>query len=249
MIVLKTSRELNLIREACQLSAGALKVAGEAVKPGVTTEYIDSIARKYIENAGGKPAFPKYGGFPTTSCISINDEVIHGIPSSSRVIKEGDIVSIDLGAELHGYVGDNAATFAAGRVSPEAQRLIDVTRESLYKGIEAAVAGGRIGDIGWAVQSYCEERGFSVVRDYVGHGVGADLHEDPSVPNFGSPGKGMRLLPGMTIAIEPMINQGDYHVKNMPDGWTVKTSDGKLSAHFEHSIAITANGPIILTTV
>ncbi|NLB36675.1 MAG: type I methionyl aminopeptidase [Clostridiales bacterium] len=249
MIVLKTKRELTLMRDACRVSAGALKVAGEAVKPGVTTLEIDRIAYEFIIAHGAEPAFLNYGGFPATACISINDEVIHGIPSKERVIKEGDLVSIDLGAKLHGYVGDNAATFAAGRISPEAQRLSDTTRKSLYEGIRAAVPGGRIGDIGAAIERYCTERGFSVVRDYTGHGVGAELHEDPSVPNFGTPGRGVRLLPGMTIAIEPMINQGVEEVKRLSDGWTVKTRDGKLSAHFEHTVAITADGPKILTAL
>ena len=247
MIVLKTNRELSLMREACRISAGALRVAGEAVQPGVTTEEIDRIAYEYIIKQGAKPNFLNYNGFPATACISINDEVIHGIPSKKRVIKEGDIVSIDLGAVLDGYNGDNAATFAAGRISPEAERLINTTRESLYKGIEAAVAGGRIGDISSAVQKYCEERGFSVVRDFVGHGIGAKLHEDPSVPNYGTPGRGVRLLPGMTLAIEPMINMGGYEVRQLSDGWTIKTKDGGLSAHFEHTVAITADGPKILT--
>ncbi len=248
MIVLKTNRELSLMREACRISAGALRVAGEAVQPGVTTEEIDRIAYEYIIKQGAKPNFLNYNGYPATACISINDEVIHGIPSKKRVIKEGDIVSIDLGAVLDGYNGDNAATFAAGRISPEAERLINTTRESLYKGIEAAVAGGRIGDISSAVQTYCEERGFSVVRDFVGHGIGTKLHEDPSVPNYGTPGRGVRLLPGMTLAIEPMINAGGYEVRQLSDGWTIKTKDGKLSAHFEHTVAITADGPKILTT-
>lgn len=247
MIVLKTNRELSLMREACRISAGALRVAGEAVQPGVTTEEIDRIAYEYIIKQGAKPNFLNYNGFPATACISINDEVIHGIPSKKRVIKEGDIVSIDLGAVLDGYNGDNAATFAAGKISPEAERLINTTRESLYKGIEAAVAGGRIGDISSAVQKYCEERGFSVVRDFVGHGIGAKLHEDPSVPNYGTPGRGVRLLPGMTLAIEPMINMGGYEVRQLSDGWTIKTKDGGLSAHFEHTVAITADGPKILT--
>ncbi len=247
MIVLKTNRELSLMREACRISAGALRVAGEAVQPGVTTEEIDRIAYEYIIKQGAKPNFLNYNGFPATACISINDEVIHGIPSKKRVIKEGDIVSIDLGAVLDGYNGDNAATFAAGKISPEAERLINTTRESLYKGIEAAVAGGRIGDISSAVQTYCEERGFSVVRDFVGHGIGAKLHEDPSVPNYGTPGRGVRLLPGMTLAIEPMINMGGYEVRQLSDGWTIKTRDGGLSAHFEHTVAITADGPKILT--
>lgn len=247
MIVLKTNRELSLMREACRISAGALRVAGEAVEPGVSTEEIDRLAYQYIISQGAKPNFLNYAGFPATACISINDEVIHGIPNKKRVLRQGDIVSIDLGAAINGYNGDNAATFAVGSVSPQAERLINTTRESLYEGIRAAVAGGRIGDISSAVQRYCEERGFSVVRDYVGHGVGAKLHEDPSVPNFGTPGRGVRLLPGMTIAIEPMINMGGWEVKRLSDGWTVKTKDGSLSAHFEHTVAITNDGPRILT--
>ncbi len=247
MIVLKTNRELALMREACRISAGALRVAGEAVQPGVTTEEIDRIAYEYIIKQGAKPNFLNYNGFPATACISINDEVIHGIPSKKRVIREGDIVSIDLGATINGYHGDNAATFAAGKISPEAERLINTTRESLFEGIKAAVAGGRIGDISAAVQRYCEERGFSVVRDFVGHGIGTKLHEDPSVPNYGTPGRGVRLLPGMTLAIEPMINAGGYEVRQLSDGWTIKTKDAGLSAHFEHTVAITNDGPKILT--
>ena len=247
MIVLKTSHELSLMREACRISAGALKVAGEAVEPGVTTAQIDKIAHEYILKAGATPTFLNYNGFPATACISINDEIIHGIPSHRRVIKSGDIVSIDHGASINGYTGDNASTVAFGDISPEAKRLCDVTRESLYEGIKKAVAGGRLGDIGFAIASYCEERGFSVVREYTGHGVGANLHEDPSVPNFGTPGRGVRLLPGMTIAIEPMINQGSAAIRTQPDGWTVRTKDGKLSAHFEHTVAITADGPKIMT--
>lgn len=247
MIVLRTAREIEMMRKACQISAEALQVAGESVKPGVTTYEIDQIAYRYIKKQGAEPNFLNYNGFPATACISINDEVIHGIPSKKRVLKEGDIVSIDLGAKVNGYNGDNAATFAVGNISEEAKRLCDTTRESLYKAIEQAVAGNRIGDIGYAVQSYCEERGFSVVREYTGHGVGTHLHEDPSVPNYGTPGRGQRLLPGMIIAIEPMINQGSKAVKCLPDGWTVKTLDGKLSAHFEHTVAITKGEPIILT--
>ena len=247
MIMLKTNRELALIREACIISAGALKLAGEAVQPGVTTAEIDKIAHDYIVKCGAEPNFLNYNGYPATACISINDEVIHGIPSKNRVIKEGDIVSIDLGARLNGYNGDNAATFAAGAISSEAKRLCDTTRESLYVGIQKAVAGGRVGDIGAAIAKYCEDRGFSVVREFIGHGIGKSLHEEPSVPNYGTPGRGVRLLPGMTIAIEPMINMGSAGVKTLPDGWTVKTRDGKLSAHFEHTVAITPNGPKILT--
>ena len=249
MIVLKTTRELSLMKEACVISAGALKAAGAAVEPGVSTEEINRIAHNFITKNGAIPTFKGYNGYPAATCISINDEVIHGIPSKKRIIKAGDIVSIDVGATLNGYVGDNAATFAAGDISPEAQRLCDTTRESLYEGIKAAVAGGRIGDIGSTIQRYCEERGFSVVREFTGHGVGKQMHEDPSVPNFGTPGRGVRLLPGMTIAIEPMINMGGAGIRQLPDGWTIKTKDGSLSAHFEHTVAITADGPVILTMI
>lgn len=247
MIVLKTSRELALMKEACRISAEALKLAGRAVEPGVTTAEIDKIAFDYIKSQGAEPNFLHLYGYPATACISINDEVIHGIPSKNRVINEGDLVSIDLGAKIAGYNGDNAATFAAGNLSPEAKRLSDTTREALYEGIRVAVAGGRVGDIGHAVQHYCESRGYGVVRQFTGHGIGALLHESPEVPNFGTPGRGVRLLPGMTIAIEPMINQGMANVKTLSDGWTVKTVDGKLSAHFEHTVAITKDGPVILT--
>lgn len=249
MVVLKTRREIELMREAGRISAMALKVAGEAVRPGVSTYEIDTIARKYIESQGAKPNFLGLYGFPATACISINNEVIHGIPSKDRILKEGDIVSIDLGAVKDGYNGDNAATFAVGKISDEAQRLIDTTRESLYVGLKMAVAGNRLGDIGHAVQVYCEERGFGVVRDFVGHGVGRELHEDPSVPNYGTPGKGVRLLPGMTIAVEPMINEGTWEVDQLNDGWTVVTRDGKLSAHFEHTVAITKNGECMILTL
>ena len=247
MIVLKTSRELALMREACRISAGALQVAGEAVRPGISTWEIDQIAYNYIKSQGAEPNFLNLYGFPATACISINDEVIHGIPSKKRILKSGDIVSIDLGAKIGGYNGDNAATFACGEISEEAKRLMDVTRESLYEAIKVAVPGGKIGDIASAVQSYCESRGYSVVREYTGHGIGKELHEDPSVPNYGTAGRGVRLLPGMTIAIEPMINQGTARIKVLPDGWTVKTQDSKLSAHFEHTVAITKDGPVILT--
>ena len=249
MIVLKTTKELDLMKEACAIAAGALKAAGAAVAPGVSTAEVNRVAHDYIVRHGAIPTFLGYNGYPAASCISINDEVIHGIPSKKRIIRAGDIVSVDVGATFNGYVGDNAATFAAGEIFPEAQRLCDTTRESLYEGIKAAVAGGRIGDIGSTIQRYCEERGFSVVREYTGHGVGKAMHEDPSVPNFGTPGRGVRLLPGMTIAIEPMINMGGAGIRQLPDGWTVKTKDGKLSAHFEHTVAITANGPVILTQV
>ena len=247
MIVLKTSRELAIMREAGRISAMALKVAGEAVEPGVSTWEIDRVARKYIESQGAVPSFLGYGGFPASACISVNNVVIHGIPSKRQIIKAGDIVSIDIGAIYEGFNGDNAYTFACGDISAEAQRLLDATRESLYEGIKQATAGNRLGDIGSAVQRYVEARGYSVVRDFVGHGVGAKLHEDPSVPNYGTPGRGVRLLPGMTIAIEPMVNQGRHEVQVQKDGWTTVTRDGKLSAHFEHTVAITPDGPVILT--
>ena len=247
MIVLKTSRELAAMRDAGRISARALKLAGEAVEPGVSTWEIDRVVRRYIEEQGATPSFLGYGGFPASACISVNNVVIHGIPDKKTIIRQGDIVSVDVGATFEGFVGDNAWTFPCGDISPEAQSLLDATREGLFEGIKAAQAGNRIGDIGSAVQRYVEARGYSVVRDFVGHGVGAKLHEDPSVPNYGTPGRGVRLLPGMTIAIEPMINQGVYDVKVLSDGWTTVTADGKLSAHFEHSIAITENGPVILT--
>lgn len=247
MIVLKTGRELKVMREACRISAEALKLAGSAVEPGVTTAELDKIAEQYILSQGAVPNFKNYNGYPATACISINNEVIHGIPSKKRVIKAGDIVSIDLGAKFEGYHGDNAATFACGDVSEEAKRLMDTTRESLYEGIAAAVSGGRLGDIGVAVQQYVEKRGYSVVRQFVGHGIGTQLHEAPEVPNFGTHGRGIRLMPGMTLAIEPMVNMGGFDVKVMPDGWTVLTKDGSLSAHFEHTIVITPDGPQILT--
>ena len=247
MIVLKTGRELAVMKEACRISAGALKLIGGAVEPGVSTAELDRIAEKYIREQGAVPNFKGYQGYPATACISINNEVIHGIPSNKRIIKNGDIVSVDLGACFEGYHGDNAATFAAGDVSPEAKRLMDTTRESLYEGIKAACAGGRIGDISWAVQRYVEARGYSVVRQFVGHGVGTSLHEAPEVPNFGTAGRGVRLMPGMTLAIEPMVNMGKEKVKVLPDGWTVLTCDGSLSAHFEHTIAITKDGPVIMT--
>ncbi|MBE6835751.1 MAG: type I methionyl aminopeptidase [Ruminococcaceae bacterium] len=249
MIVLKSAREIDIMRKACQISAEALRIAGEAVKEGVSTYEIDQIAYNYIKKQGAEPNFLHYNGYPATACISINDEIIHGIPSKNRILHRGDIVSIDLGAKIDGYNGDNAATFAVGEISDEAKRLCETTEESLYKGIEKALAGGRLGDIGYAVQSYCEDRGFSVVREYTGHGVGTHLHEDPSVPNYGTPGRGVRLLPGMTIAIEPMITLGKAAINVMPDGWTVKTRDGSLAAHYEHTIAITSSGPVILTKI
>ncbi len=249
MIVLKTSRELGIMKEACSIAAGALQTVGNAVTEGITTAELDALAEKYIRSRGGEPNFKNYNGFPSTACISINNEVIHGIPSKTRKICAGDIVSVDLGAKFQGYHGDNAATFACGDVSMQAKRLISVTKDALYEGIKAARAGSRIGDISSAVQRTVEAAGFSVVRQYVGHGIGSKLHEAPEVPNFGTEGRGIRLLPGMTLAIEPMVNIGSYDVKVLPDGWTVKTKDGSLSAHFEHTIVITSDGPKIMTIV
>ena len=247
MVTIKTARELSKMKDACRISAEALRVAGEAVNPGVTTYEIDTIVRNYIEKQGATPSFLGYGGFPASACISVNNVVIHGIPSKKCVLREGDIVSVDVGAYYEGFHGDNAYTFPCGEVSAKAQALLDATREGLNMGIAQALVGNRIGDIGSAVQKYVEARSYSVVRDFVGHGVGAKLHEDPSVPNYGTPGRGVRLLPGMTIAIEPMINEGTFEVRVLDDKWTTVTKDGKLSAHFEHTVAITPDGPKIMT--
>lgn len=247
MVVIKSSRELQKMKDACRISANALVVAGKAVEPGVSTLEIDTIVRKYIEKEGATPSFLGYGGFPASACISVNNVVIHGIPSKKQILKEGDIVSVDVGAFYDGFHGDNAYTFKCGKVSPEAEALLKATEESLYEGIKQAKAGNRVGDIGSAVQKYVESRSYSVVRDFVGHGVGAKLHEEPSVPNYGTPGRGVRLIPGMTIAIEPMVNAGDYKVKVLSDEWTTVTSDGSLAAHFEHTVAITSDGPQIMT--
>jgi methionyl aminopeptidase len=235
------------MKDACRISAEALRVAGQAVKPGVTTYEIDTLVRKFIEKQGATPSFLGYGGFPASACISVNNVVIHGIPSKTHVLKEGDIVSVDVGAYYGGFHGDNAYTFPCGKISAQAQALLDATRESLGKGIEQALVNNRIGDIGSAVQQYVEARSYSVVRDFVGHGVGAKLHEDPSVPNYGTPHRGVRLIPGMTIAIEPMVNEGTSKVRVLGDKWTTVTCDGKLSAHFEHTVAITPDGPKIMT--
>ncbi len=249
MVVLKTSRELGIMKEACRISAGALQTVGKAVEPGITTAELDKLAEDYIRSQGAEPNFKNYHGYPATACISINNEVIHGIPSKTRKICQGDIVSVDLGAKFNGYHGDNAATFACGDVSAQAKRLMDTTKNALYEGIKAACVGSRIGDISNAIQRTVEAEGFSVVRQYVGHGIGTQLHEAPEVPNFGTAGRGIRLLPGMTLAIEPMVNVGSYDVKVLPDGWTVKTLDGSLSAHFEHTVVITPDGPKIMTLI
>ncbi len=247
MIVLKTAKELETMKEACRISAGALRVAKEVLEVGVSTAYVDDKVREYILSQGATPTCLNYEGFPKSTCISINEQVIHGIPSKNTIVKQGDIVSVDLCASYGGFVGDNAATFGVGRVSDEAQRLMDVTKQSLMEALKVAYAGNRIGDISNAVQSYVEKNGFSVVRDFVGHGIGRDMHEEPEVPNYGRPGHGARLVPGMTIAVEPMVNAGGYGVRILDDDWTVVTKDRSLSAHFEYTIAITDGEPVILT--
>lgn len=247
MIQIRTPKEIAEMREACRISAAALRVAREAVRPGVSTAHVDDEIKKFILSCGAKPSFLRYQGFPKSACISVNDEIIHGIPSYNRILKEGDIVSVDVGAFKNGYHGDNATTIPVGEVSDEAKKLLAVTEEALKRGVAAAVAGGRVGDIGHAVQSYVEENGFSVVRDYVGHGVGHHLHEEPEVPNYGKQGHGVRLVPGMTIAIEPMVNTGGWQVEKLDNDWTVVTKDGGLSAHFEYTVAVTDAGPVVLT--
>ena len=247
MIIIKSPEDIKKLKKACKISADVLQYAGEQINAGMSTYELDKLIYDYITAAGAKPSFLGYGGFKGSACLSINDEVIHGIPSKKTIIRSGDIVSVDVGAYIDGFHGDNAFTFKVGAVSPVAEKLLRVTNECLHLGIAAAKPGNRIGDIGFAVQKHAEDNGFHVVREYVGHGVGRNLHEEPEVPNFGREGRGVRLVPGMTIAIEPMINEGTAKVKVLPDGWTVKTVDGSLSAHFEHTIAITANGPVILT--
>lgn len=247
MIVLKTSRELSIMRKAGKISQTALRLAGEAVQPGTSTWELDKIVHSYITKMGATPSFLHYNGFPASACISVNDVVIHGIPRKETILKRGDIVSIDVGACYKGFHGDNAWTFPCGEISKEAQALLDATEQALFKGIEQARPGNRLGDIGSTVQGYVEARNYSVVREFVGHGVGAKLHEDPSVPNYGTPGRGVRLQAGMTIAIEPMINLGRKEIEVLKDGWTTVTRDHSLSAHFEHTVAITPDGPVILT--
>ena len=249
MITIKTPEQIKKMMVAGRITGEALSLAGELVRPGITTKQLDEKIRRHIEKCGARPSFLGYGGFPASACISVNNEVIHGIPGG-RVLEEGDIDKVDAGAFIGGFHGDSAATFPVGKISDEAQRLIDVTRESFYKGIEAAgKEGARVGDIGHAIQTYVEENGFSVVKKYVGHGVGQDLHEDPNIPNFGTAGRGARLCRGMTFAVEPMVNVGGYEVLERPDKWTVVTKDGSLSAHYEHTVAITADGVLILTKV
>lgn len=247
MIVRKSPAELEVMREAGRLSARALRIVGEAVAPGVTTEQLDELAETVIREGGGIPAFKGYHGFPKTLCTSVNSQVVHGIPSPLIVLREGEILSVDVGAIVDGYYGDNASTFAVGSIDAQTRALLVATEASLAAGIAQCVVGNRLFDIGHAVQGVAEGAGFSVVREYVGHGIGRAMHEDPNVPNYGAAGKGPRLETGMVFAIEPMVNAGGHQVESLADGWTVVTRDGSMSAHFEHTVAITEQGPIILT--
>ncbi len=247
MIVCRSAAELEKMREAGRLVGEVLTQLSSLVAPGVTTAELDEVAEQRIRKAGAVPAFKGYHGYPATICASINEEVIHGIPSGRRVLNEGDVISIDVGASLDGYYGDSAVTLAVGKVSESAATLLRVTEESLYKAIERARPGGRVSDIGHAVQQHVEAYGFTVVREFVGHGIGQRMHEEPQVPNYGEPGRGPRLSEGMVLAIEPMVNAGKAAVKVLGDGWTAVTRDGSLSAHFEHTVAVTADGPWILT--
>lgn len=249
MVQIKNSEQLAKMRKAGRITGEAILAAREHIKEGVSTKELDTIIQNYIEKCGAKPSFLGYGGFPGSACISINNEVIHGIPSAKRFLEEGDIVKIDVGAYIGGFHGDSANTFGVGKIGAEAEKLIAVTRESFFRGVKAAVPGKRIGDIGSAICGYAEDLGYGVVRKFVGHGVGHELHEDPEVPNFGTAGRGARLYTGMTIAIEPMINVGTRDVKILDDGWTVITADGSLSAHYEHTVAIADGEPILLTYV
>lgn len=247
MITIKSKSEIEKMRTAGKITGDVLKVIEKHINPGVTTEHLDKIAKDYIISKGAKPSFLHYNGFPKSICASVNDAVVHGIPNKHTVLSEGDIISVDVGACYNGYHGDAARTFAVGKISAEAQRLIDVTKESFFEGIKYAVHGAKLGDVSAAIQEYAENHGYSVVRDLVGHGIGKNMHEDPSVPNFGHRGRGLKLAAGMTLAIEPMINQGGYEVSVLDDDWTVVTDDGSLSAHYENTILITKTGCEILT--
>lgn len=249
MIQIKNATQIQAMKKAGRITGEALLAAREHVRPGVSTKYLDDVIRSYIERAGAKPSFLGYAGFPGSACISINDEVIHGIPSAKRILEEGDIVKIDVGAFIDGFHGDSARTIPVGRVSPEAERLIAAAEESFRRAVEQFKEGNRIGDIGAAVEGCVRQAGYHVVRKYIGHGIGHDLHESPDVPNFGTPGRGPRICCGMTLAIEPMINIGTHLVRELDDGWTVVTEDGSLSAHYENTVALTPDGVINLTQV
>jgi methionyl aminopeptidase len=246
MILLKSPAEVQEMRRPGEIVGGAHRKVREALKAGITTREVDDIVETFIRDEGGKPAFKGYRGFPASICISVNEEVVHGIPGS-RILEEGDIVGVDIGVQALGFYADAAQTVPVGNVSGDAERLLRVTREALYAGIEKARPGNRVGDVSHTVQSRVEENGFSVVRSLVGHGIGRSMHEDPQVPNFGKPGEGPELKSGMVLAIEPMVNAGAFDVEVLSDEWTVVTRDGSLSAHFEHSVAITDDGPVILT--
>lgn len=249
MITLKNAAQITAMRDAGRITGEALLIARDMVRPGVSTYEIDQAIRRHIEKCGATPAFLGYCGFPASACISINDEVIHGIPAKDRILKDGDIVKIDTGATYRGYVGDSARTIPVGNVSEEAKKLIQVTRDSFWAGVAKLEAGNRLGDVGSAIDTLVRENGFSTVKRYVGHGIGTKMHEQPDVPNFGTPGRGIRLSAGMTLAIEPMVNVGRADVIELNDGWTVKTADGSLSAHYENTVALTSNGVLILTEV
>ena len=247
MIYLKTDEEIELMRAANQLVGKTLGELAKHIAPGVNTLQLDKIAEEFIRDNGAVPAFLGYGGFPNSICASVNEQVVHGIPSSKTILKEGDVISVDCGTVLNGFVGDSAYTFCVGEVDPKVKNLLKTTKESLYLGIQHAIEGKRLGDISHAVQSYCESKGYSVVRELVGHGIGRKMHEEPEVPNFGAPGRGPRMVKGMTLAIEPMVTEGTYDVRVLKDGWTTVTADGKLAAHYENSILITDGEPEILT--
>ena len=249
MIQLKNPDQIKIMKEAGRITGEALLVARDHVRPGISTYELDRLVREHIEKAGAKPSFLGYGGFPGSACISINDEVIHGIPSKKRFLNEGDVVKIDVGAFYKGFHGDSARTIAVGRVSDEAQKLIDVTRASFFAGIDQLKTGGRLGDVGAAIDGLVVANGFSTVKRYIGHGIGRELHESPDVPNYGTPGRGTRLCAGLVIAIEPMVNVGTETVRELSDGWTVKTADGSLSAHYENTVALTGDGIINLTLI
>jgi methionyl aminopeptidase len=245
-VFVKSPSELARMRRAGRVAALALREVGRAVRPGVSTEALDRVAAEAIRSRGGVPSFLGYRGFPASACISVNDEIVHGIPGR-RVLREGDLVKVDLGALVDGYHGDVAATFPVGSIPARLRRLVQVTEEALMRGIEAVRPGARLGDVGWTIQSFVEAHGYSVVRQFAGHGVGRSLHEDPQVPNFGKPGKGLALRPGMVLAVEPMVNEGTWRAVVDGDGWTVRTADRRPSAHFEHTVAVTEDGYEILT--
>ena len=249
MIILKTKKEIEIMREAGKIVADTHRILEAAITPGISTLELDKIAEENIRKYNAIPSFKGYGGFPGSICASINNEVVHGIPNKNRIVKEGDIISLDIGAYYKGYHGDSAKTHGVGQISEEDRKLIEVTKESFYEGIKFAKLGYRLSDISHAIQAHVEKNGFSVVRDLVGHGIGSDLHEDPQVPNYGPAGKGPKLQEGLVIAIEPMVNAGRYHVKTLADGWTIVSIDGLKSAHYEHTIAITEDEPLILTAL